>query len=139
MHWIREGADWVLKFNRRKLGRVFPDDRYPGMWRSRRADGQLSDRANLTWAKHAVFAAAERDILPAAERAFSPPKPRQKRTFFESKSPYVAPIDQGADEVHRIRARTHKSRSMSNGWSNIRPIQQDGRPKNARRRPPWLA
>jgi hypothetical protein len=36
MHWMREGADWVLKFNRRKLGRVFPDDRYPGMWRSRR-------------------------------------------------------------------------------------------------------
>jgi hypothetical protein len=36
MHWIREGADWVLKFNRRKLGRVSPDDRYPGMWRPSR-------------------------------------------------------------------------------------------------------
>jgi hypothetical protein len=65
MHWIRERTDWVLKFNRCKLGRVFPDDRYPGMWRSCRADGQLSDMANLTWAKAAVLAAAERDILPA--------------------------------------------------------------------------
>ena len=78
MHWIREGADWVLKFNRRKLGRVFPDDRYPGMWRSRRADGQLSDMANLSWAKHAVLA--------VAERAFSPPKTQQNSTLFESKS-----------------------------------------------------
>ena len=86
MHWIREGTDWVLKFNRRKLGRVFRDDRYPGMWRSRRADGQLSDMANLSWAKHP---------LAAAERAFSPPKPKQKRTFFQSKSSYIAPIDRG--------------------------------------------
>ena len=96
MQWIREGTDWVLKFNRRKLGRVSPDDRYPGMWRSRRADGQLSDMANLTWAKHPVLA--------AAERAFSPPKPQQKRTFFETKSSYVAPIE--GDEAHRIRACT---------------------------------
>ena len=87
MHWTRKGADWVLKFNRRKLGRVFPDDRYRSMWRSRRADGQLSDMANLSWAKHAVLA--------AAERAFLPPKPQQKRTFFENKSSYVAPIESG--------------------------------------------
>jgi hypothetical protein len=74
MHWIREGADWVLKFNRRKLGRVSPDDRQPGMWRSRRADGQLSDMANLRWAKHAVLA--------VAGRAFSPPKtPAKKHSF----------------------------------------------------------
>ena len=87
MHWMREGADWVLKFNRRKLGRVFPDDRYPGMWRSRRADGQLSDMANLSWAKHAVLAAAERDIVT--------PKSPVKRTVFETKSPYVAQIESG--------------------------------------------
>ena len=87
MHWIREDADWVLKFNRRKLGRVFPDDRYPGMWRSRRADGQLSNMANLSWAKAAVLAAAERDILP--------PKSPVKRTVFETKSAYVAPINSG--------------------------------------------
>jgi len=61
MHWIREGADWVLKFNRRELGRVFPDDRYPNMWRSRRADGRLSDIANLSWAKNAVLIEVESD------------------------------------------------------------------------------
>jgi hypothetical protein len=77
----------VLKLKRRKLGRVFPDDRYPGMWRSRRADGQLSDMANLSWAKHAVLAAAERDIAP--------PKSPVKGTFFGSKSPHVAPIGSG--------------------------------------------
>ena len=55
------------------------------MWRSRRADGQLSDMANLSWAKAAVLAAAERDIAP--------PKSPVKRTVFESKSPYVAPIE----------------------------------------------
>jgi hypothetical protein len=32
------------------------------MWRSRRADGGMSDMANLTWAKNAVLAAAERDV-----------------------------------------------------------------------------
>jgi hypothetical protein len=49
MHWIRERTDWMLKFNRRKLGRVFPDDRYPGMWRShcylRTSYGRLTCRA----------------------------------------------------------------------------------------------
>jgi hypothetical protein len=81
MHWTRDGGDWVLKLGRRKLGRVFPDSQYPGMWRSRRTDGRLSDMANLSWAKNAVLAAAERDIFsPAAERAFSPPKTQQKRT-----------------------------------------------------------
>jgi hypothetical protein len=52
-------------------------------YRSRRADGKLSDMANLSWSKHAVLAAAERDI--------SPPKSPVKRTLFETKSPYVAP------------------------------------------------
>jgi len=75
MHWIREGADWVLKFNRRKLGRVFPDSRYPGMWRSRRADGQLSDLANLSWAKNAVLIeGGERPSPPSCKLKKSPLK-----------------------------------------------------------------
>jgi hypothetical protein len=75
VYWSREGKDWVLKLGRRKLGRVFPDDRYPGLWRSRRADGRLSDMANLSWAKDAVLAVAERDIAPSKSPA--------KRTVFE--------------------------------------------------------
>jgi hypothetical protein len=62
LYWTRDGDDWVLKLGRRKVGRVFKDEKYPSMWRSRRADGRLSDMANLTWAKNAVLAAAERDI-----------------------------------------------------------------------------
>jgi hypothetical protein len=60
LYWTRDGGGWLLKLGRRKLGRVFRDSKYPGMWRSRRADGQLSDMANLSWAKNAVLAAAER-------------------------------------------------------------------------------
>jgi hypothetical protein len=62
LSWTRDADDWVLKLGRRKLGRVFRDEKYPSMWRSRRADGRPSDMANLSWAKHAVLAAAERDI-----------------------------------------------------------------------------
>jgi hypothetical protein len=62
LSWTRDGDDWVLRLGRRKLGRVFRDEKYPSMWRSRRADGHRSDMANLSWAKHAVLAAAERDI-----------------------------------------------------------------------------
>jgi hypothetical protein len=60
--WTRDGPDWVLRLKQRKLGRVFTDDRHPGMWRSRRADGRLSDVANLSQAKNAVLAAAEREL-----------------------------------------------------------------------------
>ncbi len=87
MHWTREGDDWVLKFNRRKVGRVFRDSQDPGMWRSRRADGRLSDVANLTWAKDAALAAAQRDNGPS--------KSPVKRTLFRTKSPHVAPIESG--------------------------------------------
>ncbi|MFY9836002.1 MAG: hypothetical protein WAK55_05945, partial [Xanthobacteraceae bacterium] len=59
------GANRIVRFGplgRRKLGRVFRDREFPSMWRSRRADGRLSDMANLSWAKDAVLASAERDI-----------------------------------------------------------------------------
>jgi hypothetical protein len=82
MYWTRDGAEWVLKLGRRKLGRVFPDNQYPGMWLSRRADGKLSDMANLGWAKNAVLGAAEREIGPT--------KSPVKRTLFEIKSRQIA-------------------------------------------------
>lgn len=62
LYWTRDGDDWVLKLGRRKLGRVFRDEKCSSMWRSQRADGRLSDMANLSWAKDAVLAGAERDI-----------------------------------------------------------------------------
>ena len=44
------------------MGRVVPDSRYPKMYRSVRADGRLSDMANLSWAKDAVLGAAIREL-----------------------------------------------------------------------------
>jgi len=52
----------LAKHARQARARVFRDEKYPTMWRSRRADGRLSDMANLSWAKNAVLACAERDI-----------------------------------------------------------------------------
>jgi hypothetical protein len=74
LHWMRDGDDWVLKLGRRKVGRVFRDEEYSSMWRSRRADGRPSDMANLSWAKDGVLAAAERDTryaqTPVKEAVF---------------------------------------------------------------------
>ena len=60
--WRRDGNDWVLYAGRRRFGRIWPDSRYPGMWRSTLANGRPSDMANITWAKNAVFVAAEREL-----------------------------------------------------------------------------
>jgi hypothetical protein len=61
LQWKRDGADWVLFCQRRKMGRVVPDQKYPGMWRSVKSRG-LSDMANLSWAKNAVLAVSEREL-----------------------------------------------------------------------------
>ena len=45
-----------------RFGRLYPDSRWPGMWRSTLSDGRPSDMANLSWAKNAVLAMAEREI-----------------------------------------------------------------------------
>jgi hypothetical protein len=39
-----------------------PDAKYPNMWRSTKALGQLSDLANLSHAKNAVLVVAEREL-----------------------------------------------------------------------------
>ena len=75
LSWTRDGDDWLLKLGRRKLGRVFRDEKYPSMC-SRRADGRLSGMANLSWAKHAVLAAAERDIRYAGSFRCKSPRIR---------------------------------------------------------------
>ena len=42
------------------LATVVPDDRWPGMWRIASPDGRLSDMVNLSRAKDAAVAIAER-------------------------------------------------------------------------------
>src|SRR6516164_2536593 len=49
--WRRDGADWVLLYKRRRMGRVLPDNQHRGMYRSVLSRGHLSDMANLSWAK----------------------------------------------------------------------------------------
>jgi hypothetical protein len=60
--WRRVGPEWQLYLGKRRLGRLVPDGKYPGMWRSIMPDGSLSDMANVTWAKHAVAESARRDL-----------------------------------------------------------------------------
>jgi hypothetical protein len=58
------------------MGRVVPDKAYPGMWRSTKVDGILSDGANLSWSKGAVLAQAAREV--AYEHADTPSKPSKR-------------------------------------------------------------
>jgi hypothetical protein len=83
--WRRDGDDWILLAGRRRLGRVVPDSKYPGMWRSVKPGGQLSDIANLSWAKNAVLIAAERE-LEWDRRAITSSKSQQRAPVFESRS-----------------------------------------------------
>jgi hypothetical protein len=83
--WRRDGRDWRLFNGRRRMGHVVPDPNYPGMWRSRRADGQLSDMVNLSWAKSVALDAACREIA-FERRAIYPKKPQQKKGVFQAPS-----------------------------------------------------
>ncbi len=62
LKWKRDGADWVLWYRRRRMGRVVPDANYPGMYRSVKSGGRLSDMANASWAKNAVLVEAIREL-----------------------------------------------------------------------------
>jgi hypothetical protein len=81
LRWRRDGADWILLHGRRRVGRVIPDAKWPGMFRSVMSGG-LSDLAGLAWAKSAVLDAVAREIeytapskSPAKEGSFSGQKP----------------------------------------------------------------
>ena len=76
LKWRRERNSWVLVAGRRHFGRVVPDAKHPGIWRSTRSDGRPSDIANLSHAKNAVLVAAERELEweDRHRRAIDPPK-----------------------------------------------------------------
>jgi hypothetical protein len=84
LRWTRKGDAWILVYCRRRMGRVVPDKDRPGMWRSVKVDGILSDVANLSWSKDAVLAQATREVT--YERANTPSKPQQNRGSFRPKS-----------------------------------------------------
>jgi hypothetical protein len=60
--WRRDRDGWLLLAGRRRFGRVVPDQKHDDMWRSVKSCGQLSDMANLSWAKNAVLLEAEREL-----------------------------------------------------------------------------
>jgi hypothetical protein len=84
LKWTREGDAWILLYRRRRMGRVVPDRDHPGLWRSVKVDGILSDLANLSWSKDGVLAQAAREV--AYERANTPSKPQENRVSFQRKS-----------------------------------------------------
>jgi hypothetical protein len=79
--WHRKGPDWVLFSGHRRMGRVVPDSKYPGMWRSTMSGGRLSDMANLAWAKNAVLVAAEREVEYEARCKRTPKCPEKGDVF----------------------------------------------------------
>lgn len=67
LSWEREGEDWVLLLDGKKLGKapkLVQDSTYPGMWRLEWPNGSRSDMVNLTRAKDAGFAHADRLLDP---------------------------------------------------------------------------
>jgi len=90
--WRRDGEAWILLMGRHRFGRVVPDSKYPGMWRSKLSGGRLSDMSNIDWAKNAVLVAAERELewedRPRA--AIHPSKCPENRGVLGHASPPVA-------------------------------------------------
>jgi hypothetical protein len=64
--WAEHPDGWSLHAigHRSAVVHVVPDGVWPGMWRVRHPDGQLSDMANLSWAKDGAIAVAMRLLDP---------------------------------------------------------------------------
>ena len=73
LKWAREGDAWILLYRRRRMGRVVPDKDHPGMWRSVKVDGILSDTANLSRANDAAKALGLADLNAQEGRGRVPP------------------------------------------------------------------
>ena len=65
----RDPLEWLIGIigmriidRRRRYGNLIPDASYPDMWRSVLPGGRVSDMADVTWAKRAVFEAALREL-----------------------------------------------------------------------------
>ena len=68
--WTGHPDAWVLHAigHRQSIVHVVPDNVHQGMWRVRYPNGQLSDMANLSWAKDAAIAIAMRLLDPRKRR-----------------------------------------------------------------------
>jgi hypothetical protein len=91
LRWKRNGTDWLLYLGRRRLGRVVPDAKWTGMYRSVLSGGRLSDMANLSWSKNAVLDAAVRELEFEARHkpATDPQKSQEKGGVLRHTAPYM--------------------------------------------------
>jgi hypothetical protein len=55
---VRHGLHYASA--KHPIAEVIPDNRWPGMWRIRTPDGQLSDMTNLSRARDAAFVMAQK-------------------------------------------------------------------------------
>jgi hypothetical protein len=96
--WRRDGDGWLLLAGRRRFGRVLQDGQHAGMWRSVKSARELSDTANLSWAKNAVLVAAECELEFEARqrRAIDPSKCPENRGHFRAASPLMRQNETGA-------------------------------------------
>ena len=87
LQWKRDGADWILLCGKRRMGRVVPDGQWPDMFRSTKSGGRLSDMANLTLSKSAVFEEAMREL--EWDAAHTPAKCPVNEGVNQTESPLV--------------------------------------------------
>lgn len=98
--WKPDGVGWRLMLGKRCFGRVVPDQKHPAMWRSLMPGGrQLSDMANLSWARHAVLEVARREL--AYEARQHPPNWPENDGVFRGASSVVRFSDPAFPEVWR--------------------------------------
>jgi hypothetical protein len=98
--WKRHGAEWRLYRDRRVVGRVVPDAKWPGMWRVQ-LPGGLSEMVNLARARGAAldWSATPRchKVLQQNQRRFSAPASPvrlNRRPARRNPQPLGGPIDQ---------------------------------------------
>ena len=99
--WRRDSNGCLLLAGRRRLGRVVPDPKHAGMWRSLKSGGQLSDPANLSWAKNAVLIAAERELEfeHRSRAANEPSKCSENEGVFQGSAPLVRQNGRGGTDT----------------------------------------
>jgi hypothetical protein len=113
--WRRDGAGWLLLHGRRRFGRVVPDAKHPGMWRSLKLQGRRSESANLSWAKNAVLVAAERE-LDFERRAIVPSECQEKRGVFSRPSSLVRQNELGARRGRSHAQARHRIHEWLSFW-----------------------
>jgi hypothetical protein len=84
------GDRLLLRAGRRLLSAVEPDSEWPGMWRVRLPDGDLSDMANRTRAKDAAQLLALATLNSAEGRQHDPNAPQSFTLHRDRRPPEVS-------------------------------------------------